>query len=54
MSTGDSELKLVRFDIWCKTCKYHERKEKYDPCNECLETGMREGTSQPEEWVAAT
>lgn len=47
---GDSELKEVRFKQYCSTCKYRDRNEAQDPCNECLEVGMREGTWVPEKW----
>lgn len=64
---GDSELKEVRFDKYCKTCKHYEHKsptaiyirtvfnedfsfEAQEPCNTCLEVGMREGTEKPEYW----
>jgi len=40
--------KEVRFDIYCKTCKYHDFVETKDPCNECLEVYVREGTMEPE------
>lgn len=49
--TGDSELKEVRFDIYCPQCKHFNLEEKMDPCNECLEEFMREGTEKPEMWV---
>ena len=47
---SDSELKEVRFDVYCRSCKYHKYREEQDPCNECLEVGMREGTEKPENW----
>lgn len=55
---GDSELKEVRFDKYCKTCKHYAHKfpnedfsfEAQEPCNTCLEVGMREGTEKPEYW----
>ena len=55
---GDSELKEVRFDKYCKTCKHYANKfpnedfsfEAQEPCNTCLEVGMREGTEKPEYW----
>ena len=57
---GDSELKEVRFDIYCATCKYQnldvdqvDVTKSTEPCNTCLETGMREGTEKPEYWEAA-
>lgn len=31
-----TEPKEVRFDIWCEQCKYNDRDEIKDPCNECL------------------
>lgn len=46
---GNSELKEVRFDKWCKTCK-HQDKKLGEPCESCLEIGMREGTYKPEYW----
>jgi len=33
----DRNLKEVRFDIYCKKCKYKDLKEKFDPCNDCLD-----------------
>jgi len=55
---GESELKEVRFDKYCKTCKHYAHKfpnedfsfEAQEPCNTCLEVGMREGTEKPEYW----
>ena len=43
----EGSYKDVRFDKYCKTCKYGELSEVKDPCNECLEYGMREGTEKP-------
>jgi len=28
--------KIVRFDIWCKKCKYKDLVEEDDPCFDCL------------------
>lgn len=47
---GDSELKEVRFAIYCRSCKHQKLHEKQDPCNDCLEVSMREGTEKPEFW----
>ena len=57
---NDSQAKFVRFDKWCKLCKHYEHKfpdepfnsEAQEPCNTCLETGMRDGTEKPEYWEA--
>ena len=42
--------KEVRFDIYCRSCKFWNASASNDPCNECLEIGMREGTEKPEYW----
>lgn len=52
---GNSERKMVRFDKWCKECKHFAHKfpnedfnsEAQEPCNSCLEIGMRTGTEKP-------
>lgn len=46
----DSDNKEVRFDIYCQTCKHWNLNEVKDPCNECLEVAMREGTEKPDKW----
>ena len=46
----DSNLKETDFYTYCKKCKYEKKKEFEDPCNECLEVGMREGTAVPEKF----
>ena len=43
----DEYHKEVKFDKYCKACKYEKLSEVKDPCNECLEYGMREGTEKP-------
>ena len=51
-------LKEVRFDKWCSTCKHFEHKfpkanfsfEAQDPCHNCLEIGMRKGSEKPKYW----
>ena len=43
----DRNMKEVRFDQYCKSCKYEELDEKFDPCNECLEYGYLENTRKP-------
>ena len=49
---GDSELKEVDFKTNCGNCKHAKKPAYMDPCNECLEVGMREGTNKPEFWEA--
>lgn len=47
-ATSDAQFKFVDFHVYCKKCKHRDKDEKLDPCNECLEVGMREGTAKPE------
>ena len=47
---NDSDLKEVRFDIYCKTCEHEKLDGFKEPCNECLEFGMNEGTDRPVLW----
>ena len=58
----ESDLKEVRFDKWCTSCKHYAHKfpkesfsfEAQEPCATCLEAenAMREGTEKPEYWEA--
>lgn len=43
----NSQIKEVRFDIYCEKCKDKRTKEFKDPCNQCLETAMRIGSEVP-------
>ena len=42
----------VRFDTYCDTCKHKDTKEIDNPCNECLEWPMNNGTEKPYNWEA--
>lgn len=42
--------KMVRFDVYCKTCEYKDLREIESPCDECLDTPVREGTAEPEKY----
>lgn len=44
---GEYGYKEVRFDYYCRKCKHKDVDEDHDPCNECLEEGMRDGTYIP-------
>ena len=46
----EDNTKFVAFEEYCKRCKYEDRSSTADPCNECLETGAREGTAEPIEF----
>ena len=39
--------KEVDFKTWCPSCEYYQGKEEEDPCNECLKTGARYGSTKP-------
>ena len=47
MDAEASNTKFVRFDKWCKKCKYSDQSATKDPCNDCLAVGGREGTEKP-------
>ena len=40
----------VDFNKHCKTCKYEELSEKFDPCNECLDSPMNSYSDKPIYW----
>lgn len=40
----------VRFDIWCKYCKYKDTDEYEDPCDECLEYSAEQYSTRPNSW----
>lgn len=46
----DRNYKEVAFALYCGKCKSKELEGFKSPCNECLETPMREGTSVPEKF----
>lgn len=41
------QTKFVRFDIYCKECKYKDTDENEDPCNECLAEPVNEYSKKP-------
>lgn len=45
--------KIVRFDIYCKTCKHKDLDEHLDPCNDCLAEGTNDNTRKPKYWEEA-
>ena len=38
---------IVDFEKHCKTCKYKDLEEKYDPCNDCLDNPVNTNSSKP-------
>ena len=48
--------RIVRFDIYCKKCKYKDVQDDEDgimgdPCNECLADGVNEDSRKPTRYV---
>lgn len=39
--------KEVRFDQYCKKCKYYGLKESEEPCEECLEYPANDASHKP-------
>ena len=39
--------KFVDFKKYCESCKYKDKKDIEDPCNECLEHAVNEHTDKP-------
>lgn len=39
--------KEVRFDIYCKDCKYEDKKENEDPCWDCLTETVNQDSKKP-------
>ncbi len=46
----ENKTKEVRFDLYCKTCKYHDLDESKDPCNDCLNEPSNENSHKPVFW----
>lgn len=46
----EEDYKEVLFDKYCSTCKYCDLDEKFDPCNECLESPMILNSEKPTMW----
>ena len=42
--------KEVRFDLYCKKCRYEKTKETDEPCSTCLESPSNVGTIKPIKW----
>ena len=43
----NTNTKFVDFRKYCPICKWADKSSTADPCNECLETGGRQGTEVP-------
>ena len=42
----------VYFGQYCRTCKYENKPEVTDPCNECLEYPTNKESHKPVMWEA--
>jgi len=47
---NDNDLKEVRFDKYCESCKHWSDGKEIIYCDECLEESMRYGTEVPLKW----
>lgn len=43
--------KIVKFEEYCKKCKYKNKPENEDPCWDCLTIPVNEDTYRPTEFV---
>lgn len=46
----DTDMKEVRYDLYCNRCQYETYKEGEDPCDECLSTPCRQDSHRPINW----
>ena len=44
----DEPYQEVRYDLYCKKCRYEHTDECDDPCDECLEHSVRFESNIPE------
>lgn len=47
----DYDYKLVRFDLYCKDCKYRKLNENEEPCNECLTHAVNLHSRKPVNFI---
>ena len=43
----ENKNKEVYFSLYCDQCKYNDKKETDDPCNECLAHPSNEWSHKP-------
>ena len=53
MSDVKITKKEVYFDQYCKTCKFKDKDEQQDPCDECLNEYFNEGSHKPVKYKEA-
>lgn len=44
---SEHRLKMVWFNGYCQKCKYLNKKENEEPCDECLEHPINEDSHKP-------
>lgn len=42
-----SSQKIVRFDVYCRTCKFKDLREDEDPCDYCLANPVNTNSHKP-------
>lgn len=50
----DCNDREVRFDLYCPKCKYEQNSEMENPCHDCLENPVNDGTDKPVEFHEKT
>lgn len=49
-----SKEKIVRFDIYCQTCKHFNKGPEQDPCYDCLGETVNTDSYKPVKWEEET
>lgn len=47
----DERYREVRFDKYCETCKYKDKKDTDEPCDGCLENTVNLDSEKPVNWA---
>lgn len=45
--SNSENMKIVKFDEYCKTCQHEKKKETEVPCYECLAEPARQYSHKP-------
>lgn len=43
-------MKIVRFDLYCESCKHKDKLDAESPCNECLTEPVNWHSVKPVKW----
>lgn len=42
-----NDTKIVRFDLWCASCKHFETSDEEEPCESCICIPMNIDSTKP-------